>query len=461
MSTPGATEAAVAAAPTPRSSSLLRGSAMRLASDGSGVVLGTIASIITARVLGPAGKGTLAALTFVTLLVIQCCTLGLGDAAVVRIGQAKATAQQALSASLVVVGLASLAGAVVVLGYSLLQLPVGDAGIWAAVAVGCLTVVVGSVGQLLIYIVYARERVVAVSVLTIAMSVTAALSVVAFCVVVDLDVLGGMLAGLVAAGLGFVVATTMLAREHLRLRPRVVPGYLRPALSFGLRAQLANVLAYSTARVDLLFVYALAGHHDAGIYSVALTLGTVTGFVAIALSFASFPSMTAMSDHDALELTATMARVATLLGLVFATVLAAATSTLIAVLLGGEYSDALTPTIVLLFANVLWGVQWLLSRSLAARGDPSLLVRCFSANLAAMAAADLVLIPLAGADGAALGALVGAVVGLVVCLRTYHGRGVHQRSFVPRPADARRVWAVLVQVRRAATRGRGEPPAPA
>lgn len=438
--------------PERRSSSLLRGSAMRLASDGSGVVLGTVASVVTARVLAPAGKGTLAALTFVTLLVVQCCTLGLGDAAVVAIGQAKASAQEALSASLAFVTMASILGAAAVLGYSVLQLPVHDAGIWAAVAVACVTVVVGSVGQLLVFLVYARQRVVAVSVLTIAMSATTALSIVLFCVVADLEVFGGVLAGLVAAGLGFVVAVTMLRREHLRLRPRINSSYLGPALKFGLRTQLANVLAYSTARVDLLFVYALASPHEAGLYSVALTLGTITGFVAVALSFASFPSMAAMKDPDALELTATMARVATLLGAGLGVVLAIACSTLITVLLGGAYIDALTPTIVLLFANVLWGVQWLLSRALAARGDPVLLVRCFSANLGAMAAADMILIPLAGGVGAAVGALVGAFVGLVVCLRAYRRRGVPLASFVPRGADLQRVWNVAGQARRAAGR---------
>jgi O-antigen/teichoic acid export membrane protein len=444
MSTPETVEPAVPMpAPPPGSSSLLRGSAMRLASDGSGVLLGTIASVVTARVLGPSGKGTLAALTFVTALVTQCCTLGLGDAAVVRIGQAKASAQDALSASLPAVALASLLGAATVLAYAVLQLPVGDPHIGAAVAVGCLTVVVGAVGQLLVFLVYARRRVVAVSVLTIAMSVTAAAAVVLFCVVVDLEVLGGMLAGLAAGVLGIVVATTMVRRAQLRLRPRIATSYLRPALSFGLRAQLANVLAYSSARVDLLFVYALASHHDAGLYSVALTLGTITGFVAIALSFASFPSMAAMTDPEAFALTATMARVATLLGTALALVLSVAGSTLIAVLLGDAYAGALAPTIVLLFANVLWGVQWLLSRALAARGDPALLVRCFAANLAAMAAADAVLIPLAGAVGAAVGALIAPVVGLVVCLRAYDRHGVHPDSFVPRRADLLRVWTVL------------------
>ena len=455
MTTPETTEPPVASpAPPPRSGSLLRGSAMRLVSDGSGILLGTVASVVTARVLGPSGKGTLAALTFVTALVTQCCTLGLGDAAVVRIGQAKASAQEALSASLPAVALASVLGAAVVLGYSVLQLPVGDPNIWAAVAVGCVTVVVGAVGQLLVFVVYAGQRVVAVSVLTIAMSVTAAATVVLFCVVIDFGVFGGMLAGLAAGVLGLAVAGTMVHRAQLRLRPRIAPAYLRPALSFGVRAQLANVLAYSSARIDLLFVYALATSHAAGLYSVALTFGAITGFVAIALSFASFPPMAAMNDADALELTARMARIATLLGTALAVLLALAGSTLIAVLLGDDFGGALAPTIVLLFANVLWGVQWLLSRALAARGDPGLLVRCFSANLAAMAVADAILIPLAAATGAAVGALIAAIVGLGVCLRAYRRRGVHHASFVPRREDVQMVRSVVERgVARARRRG--------
>jgi len=448
------TDGAANVPPTLRSSSLLSGFLMRAASDGSGVVFGTIASIVTARTLGPAGKGTLAALTFVTLLVIQCSMLGLGDAAVVRIGQAKASAQEALSSSLVVVGLASLAGAAVVIGYSFLQLPMGDAGMWAAVAVACATVVVAAVGQLLIFLVYARQRTVAVSVLTIVMSMTTALGIVLLCGVLGLGVVGGTLASLGAAMLGAAAALVMLMRERLTLRPHLSRSYLRPALRFGLRTQIANVLAYSSARVDLLFVYALAGQGEAGLYSVALTLGTITSFVALALSFASFPRMAAMSDTEALDLTAAMARTGVILGIALAAILAAALPTLITVLLGSDYDGALVPGIVLLFANVLWGEQWLLSRSLASRGDPSLLVRSFMLNLVTMAAADIVLVPVAGVLGAALGAFIAALAGLTLCLVTYRRRGVPLRAFLPVRADLLRIRGLMTQGRRAAAAAR-------
>lgn len=442
------------ATPPVRRSSLLRGSLMRFASDGTGVVVGTVSAIVTARVLGPAGKGTLAALTFVTVLVIQCCMLGLGDAAVVRIGQGRASPQEALSSSLTVVIVASLGGAGVVLAYSILQLPIHEPGIWPAIWAGCLTVVLAAVGQLLIFMVYASQRVVAVSVLTMVMSTATMVAVVLFCAVFGLGVFGGTLGALVAASLGLGAAAVMLRRQDLRLSPRLKMAYMRPALHFGLRTQLANVLAYSSARVDLLFVYALSVHVQAGLYSVALTLGTITGFVAVGLSYASFPRMAGMADPEALDLTAAMTRLAVILGLALAVFLALALSTLIAVLLGGAYRGALAPGIILLVANVLWGAQWLLARALAARGDPDLLVRSFMVNLATMIACDLVLIPLAGALGAAVGSLIAPAAGLVVCLAAYRRRGVPASSFVPRRADLLRLRDIAIRTGRAASLAR-------
>ncbi len=423
---------------------------MRFASDATGMIVGTVSGIVTARVLGPASKGTLAALTFVSILVIQCCVLGMGDAAVVRIGQGKASAQEALSSGLVVVLSASLGGVGIVFVYSVLQLPVHETGIWAAVAVTCVTVVVSSVTQLLAFLVYAGQRVVAVSVLTMGISATTMLAVVLFCAVLGLGVFGAALGTLVAATLGAGATAVMLRRQNLRLRPRVTMSYLRPALSFGLRTQLANVLAYSSARVDLLFVYALSSHEQAGLYSVALTFGTIPGFVAIGLSYASFPRMAGQADREAHALTAEMARFAVLIGLVLAVALALVLSTLIAASLGNAYRGALAPGIVLLVANVLWSEQWLLARALAARGDPGLLVRSFTVNLATMIACDLVLIPLGGALGAAVGALAAAVAGLGVCLAAYRDRGVGPTSFVPGRSDLRRLREAAIRAARAA-----------
>jgi O-antigen/teichoic acid export membrane protein len=430
---------ATAAELDPQPAGLMKNSVARFASDGTGLILGTISAIVTARVLGPSDKGTLAVLTFVTLLAIQCCTLGLGDAAVVRVGQGKASAQRALSSSLAIVFASSLVGALVVLGYSALQIPLGGDHVRAAVATACATVVVATVSQILVYIVYATQRIMAVTILTIAMAVITTSGVLLFCWILDLGVFGGVLASLVAAAAGLACATVLLLRANVIPRPRLDLSYLRPALSFGLRAQLANVLAYSSARVDLLLVYAIAGRTQAGYYSVALTLGTITGFVAIALSYASFPRMTRMDEADALRLTTQLTRAGFAVGVVLGVGLSVALFGLIPLLLGSAYDGALWPAIVLLFGNVLWGGQWMLSRAIAARGDATLLLRSFGLNLAVMVVSDLILIPPFGALGAAIGSVLAPAAGLALCLWIYRGMGVSVGQLIPRPADLRAV----------------------
>jgi len=377
----------------------------------------------------------LAALTFVAALVIQACLMGLGDALVVRVGQGKATIERALASSLSAVLLSSFVGMLVVLLYSLAQVPLDQPYVWAAVLAACGTVGVACFGQVLFYGVYARQQLVTASGLMIVTSTVTTVAVVVFCWVLDLEVFGGVLAGLVAAVVLLAAAAAVLYRAGVKVRLSWDSVYLRPALQYGVRAQLANLLAYSSARVDLLLVYGLTTYAEAGLYSVALTLGTLTGFVALALSYASFPGMARMSEAAALQQTATLARMGALLATPFAAILAVLAWLAIPLLLGTAYEGSLIPAVILLFANVLWGQQWLLSRALAARGDPTVLFRSFAINLVAMLAVDLALIPLFGPTGAALGSVVGPAAGLVICCRAYARRGVRVQSFLPRRSD--------------------------
>jgi len=317
--------------------------------------------------------------------------------------------------------------------------------VWVAVLTACATVGVACFGQVLFYGVYAQQQLDTASALMIVTSALTTAAVVVFCWVLDLGVFGGVLAGFVAAAVLLAAAGAVLYRARVPVRLSWHWAYLRPALHYGVRAQLANLLAYSSARVDLLLVYALTTFGQAGLYSVALTLGTLTGFVALALSYASFPGMARMSEAAALEQTATLARVAALLATPFAAILALLTWLAIPLLLGTAYEGSLVPAVTLLFANVLWGDQWLLSRALAARGDPTVLFRSFAINVVAMLAVDLALIPLLGATGAALGSVVGPVAGLVVCCRAYARRGVPARSFLPRGSDFGVVRDVVLQ----------------
>ena len=398
-------------------------------------MIGAITTLLMARVLGPSGVGTFAALAFITMLVVQLGTLGLGDAAVVWVGQRRATLQEALSSSTPLLFAAGVAGALVVLAYSLLQLPLEDPWVPAAVVTACMTAVVSVLTQFFIYMVYASQRVIAASLLAMGLTLTTMLGVVGFVVLLEFNLFGGTLALLTANVSVLVAAAIGLRRVGLSLRPRLSSSYLKPALHFGSRALLANVLAYSSARADLLLVYGLSTTTQAGLYSVALTVGTISGFAAIGMSYASFPRLTRMSSHAAHALTAQVARVSLILGTALAIGISILLAAVLSLLLGPSFRGALAPAVVLLFGNVLWGVQWLLSRALAARGDPTLLVRSFTVNVVTMICADIPLILAFGALGAAIGSVLAPAAGLLLCLRTYNRAGLAVGALIPRLSD--------------------------
>jgi O-antigen/teichoic acid export membrane protein len=425
------------------SAPLLGSSFAKFSADGLGLVLGAVSSIITAGVLGPAGKGSFAALTFMTALMVQSCLLGLGDAAVVRVGQGAANVQRAVSASLGAAVVASLGGAAVLLAYAVVQLPLGERLLWPAVGVACVTVVLATIGQITSFGLYALRRTILVPVIGAAMAATTTAGIIGFCAVANLGILGATLAGLAATVLGLLWTSVTLRREGVALRARRDWTYLRPALGFGLKTQAATVLAYSSARLDVLLVYALASDSEAGIYSVALTVGTIPGFAAIAVAYASFPYLTSLPRVRGLELGSRLTAIGLAIGLVVAGVLAAATTGLLGPILGADYEPALTPALILLVANLMWGAQWTLCRTQASLGDPNLLFRSFVLNLTIMVFADLFLIPAGGATGAALGSLIASGFSVAWCLLTYRREGISTRASLPTLQDVRSLRAAL------------------
>jgi O-antigen/teichoic acid export membrane protein len=142
-----------------------------------------------------------------------------------------------------------------------------------------------------------------------------------------------------------------------------------------------------------------------------------------------------MTDREALALTARLTRAGFALSILLSLGLAAVVWPLITGVLGPAYRGAIVPSVVLLGANVLWGGQWLTSRALAARGNPSVLMWSYAFNLVTMVAVDTAIVPSLGALGAAIGSVVAASVGLGVSLRAYHKEGLALTEFIPRPTD--------------------------
>jgi O-antigen/teichoic acid export membrane protein len=440
--------------------SLARNSLARLSADVSGLVFGLIAGVLTARWLGPSGKGSLSALTFLGSLFLHACCVGLGDAAIVLVGQKRASLQEALSASVAVALVTATAGMAVFAAVCAVQFRSEWAAMSGAVLAASLSLPVGVLANISSRVLGAQERIVSTSAALFFTSGATTLGVWLFVSVLPLSVLGGVLAGLLGSAVGLAITASLLARDGLSFRPRWHGRYLAAALRYGSGVQLSHLLVLAASRVDLLLVYMLAGQEAAGHYSVALTLGGLPAMAPLALSHASFPRTANLDDREALALTARVFRCGMVAAVASGVGLAVVIPLLVPALFGPAYAPSVGPALILLAGGAVTGGQVLLCRATAARGRPALLSVSFGTSLAVMCALDFALIPAFGTYGAAAAAAAGPAAGLGVCLYAYataRSGALRLRDLVPTFADlallaalpGRLVWG-----------GRGRPSGP-
>ena len=417
----------------------------RLVSETIALAATLVTATLTARYLGPAGKGYYSSLMLLGGLFVLAANAGLGEAAIVVAGRGVYALRDAAGATMAAVLGLALVGCAACVGIAQLVLPGnGQEQDLAIVWTGAL-VAVNALYTTALSLFLSRERVVLVGILSVANAVLSTAAVWVLLVASDLGVEGAVLGSVLGAGAAMVAGYVLLPRVGVSPRPRLLPGYMRAALRYGLPLQLANVLVLMTGRLDLILVYHLQDASTAGRYSIALTIGTLVSSAAMALSFASFPRLANLPEADSRRLAGTVVRTGTAAAIVSAAVLAAITPVAVPLAFGAPFRGAIAPTLILIPAGVLWSAQWLLSRAAAAQGAPRLLFISFALSFVAMIALDLVLIGPWGSTGAAIASLLASCLGCGIAARHYLARGWKAADLLPGRAEFRAVAQVLTR----------------
>ena len=419
--------------------------AARFLADSYGLATSLIAATLTARVLGPSGRGYYASLTLLSLLFAQIFSAGLGEAAVVLPGLGRATAKTAFASTTAMIVPLSIIGAVfcIVIGSVTLRIRT-RADVIALVLAGLL-VLLNTCSNTFAWFLASRERLVLVSLLTILSATVATASLYVLIVVLNLGTAGAILASVVGIAATLLALALVLPREGISLRAKWNREYLRTAARFGMALQFSNILVQMTGRLDLLFVYRIAGAAPAGMYSVALTVGALVGSVPIAIAYAFFPRLPKLEEDEARALAASLFRAGAVAALFCAVALALIAPFAFPLVFGSAYDAALVPTLLLLPGGVLWSAQWILCRAAAARHAPQSLLVSFALSFFVMIVLDLVLISPFGMIGAASASVIGSATGFLLSLVYFLRSGQSWRLLVPRPAD---VVALLTTLRR-------------
>jgi O-antigen/teichoic acid export membrane protein len=412
----GASAPSTLAARTARTSGILYASSVLGAALGLGNVL------VTARVLGPEGRGAVAFLTTVATLTSALSVFGVQQAVANSVARRPERSRVlAGTAAVLSAGLGLLGAAVVAL---LVQISPGAA---AGASRPVLTMVLASVPLLVLQI--CLQQLVAshsrFGVLTASLLLPAVVNLAGNGV---LAVLGDLTTARAVGTwlLGQLLATVLLVRIVLVQlggvgRPSVSAG--RAALAFGVKAHLGRVMMLSNYRLDQWLLGALAGTQQLGLYSVAVACADAA---------------------EAGRQAADAFRAVLLVTVPLMAALALLAPVLSVTLLGSGFASAVTPLRILVLGAPGVVALKLLGSALTAQGLPLREAAGSGTAFATLLTLDLLLIPPLGGLGAACastaGYTAGGLVAAAVFVRTLD---LPASALLPRSRDVRLVRKLM------------------
>lgn len=412
-----------------------------------------LAALVTAPILahslGLYGRGQVAAATAPYFLLATVASFGIPEAVTYVVAKKPKFAGYVLRFALslmIVLGLISIAAVYLVASW----LSAGDDATTHLIELACLAtapalcigVLRGCASALNLWFAVARERAVVGG-----MRVT----------VIAVLGLGGWLSPF-SATLALAVSPLCGGLSYVGLRIRlqsektVAVGEVRPRflVTYGARVWVGSMAGVLLMRLDQTIMLPMTGAAELGKYVVAVTVAEVPLIINSAFRDVMFASEA--SQHDNARLLSA-SRLSTFSCVAVSVPLAALTPWLIPFLFGGEFTGAVTSTLILILGVIVSTHGSVAGAGLSGRGRPGL--RSGALFLACLVNVGLLisLVPKFGAVGAALATLGGNLVFTLVCIcavsRVY---GLEPAAFLGvRHSD---LGLFRVQIRNAITRAR-------
>lgn len=204
--------------------------------------------------------------------------------------------------------------------------------------------------------------------------------------------------------------------------------------SYGLRGQVGGFITLLNLRLDFAILGAMAGPAVLGSYAVASKYAELLRLPGTALTWVFYPRLAKLAESEAASVARRMIR-PTLLGILVAAIpIFLLTSPVMRLLYGEQFGPAVAPARVLLAGMLLAGASGVASAYLYGRGTPGLNSIVLGIGLVITVVLDLLLIPAHGALGAAAASTAAYLATdalLIVLLLRLSGRTRARHGAVP------------------------------
>lgn len=379
--------------------------------------LNVVTGVITARRLGPGGRGELAAMILPGMLA-NAMTLGLPSAVTYTFRRYPEERQSLFAAAMTispVLGVVTSIIGIVVLPHWLHQYPVRDihvAQLLILVApVTIMTLIVAAVLAVEGDFTSANQTRYLVPLMTL-------IALVACMATHRLTPINAAFAYILPSIPVFLLRVVPLWRQF-RPRRQSLRRPIRLLLDYGMRSYGVDLVGTFALQVDQALVVSLLSPVAMGTYAVALSASRVLNALQTSIVTVLLPSVAAKPPAEVVALTSRAVRVSTALAAIGAAAIALAGPLALRVLYGAKFVGAVPVFRILLVEVVLSGATLILVQAYMAIGRPGVVTGLQALGLGLSIPLMLLLIPRFGLVGAALALLISTCVRLTLTLAGY------------------------------------------
>ena len=383
------------------------------------LALGT--SVLIARLLGPTGKGVYTLATLLHMSLLMFINFGIGVGTIYYVAQRAYSPRMVLGSNILIsVGfgvVGGLVGLVIVVFFKGAIFP-GVEGRYLFLALLMLpgTVFFNIVQGILL----GNQKFTIFNAITVMQSALALLFVVLFLWLSRIGVAGALVALAMAVYIADVALFLSARRVAGGVSFRLEAAYLRQVSAYGIRAHLANVLAFLTYKVNVFIIGGLMNLTAVGYYSVAVAVVERLWLISQTAGFVLFPRVVGETDDQRLkEFTPIVARSVLLVTALGAVMLFLVSPWLIVLLYSSRFSSSIEPLQILLIGVVIMSGDRVVANDLSGRGRPMLNAYSRSAALAVNVALNFMLIPRLGIAGAAWASTIAYGMSFLITLILY------------------------------------------
>ncbi len=378
-------------------------------------LLNAVTGILTARMLMPAGRGQLAAMTLWSLFLAGLTTFGIPSSLIFflssRAKQRNDLIVSGLTMATILGVLTGLAG-VLFMPHWLHQYPlwlIRDAQWLMIVTPLCSLTFVGRA------ILESHGDFSASNISQVISPVVTFVMLLGLVAVHRLTVLTGALCYVFA----IIPVAALLVRRvtpYIDRAARPTIAGAKMLLGYGIRSYGIDLLGTLSLQVDQVLVVGILTPASMGLYVVMLSLSRMANVFQNSVVPILFPKASGQTPERIIELTGRAARVSLTLTASATTFVGVAGPTLLKVFYGKDYTSASTCLRILLLEVTLSGLVFVLAQAYMALGHPGTVSILQAVGLAVSVPLMLVLIPRLGITGAALSLLLSTSTRLVLIL---------------------------------------------